>query len=361
MYRRTLLGGAGALVLGGLVGCGSSSSGAESNAGGIATTIPLAAVLDLTGPVAHAGIGASRGAQLAIEEINSTAFLGDGVTIAYTEADSAGEIERASSEVTKAMANSDNMAILGPVQGQQAAAVAPLAERQKCPIWFTQAGADGVVISDYTFRATAPMHTYYDIAMEHLAEQGKKKVALLYNATYPTLAGIGEVTAPEAAQRLGIEITASVPVQSSTQDFAAVAGQLTEGQPDAIWLLVLNTQGVTAVTQITEAGYDGLFLGNTNMAGGNLLEAGDTGKGMLYPVDFSAGQEDENAAKFTEAFEAEYGELPKAYSAEAYDGMAGPRHQGRRRFLPRRNPARHGPGGRRRIHRSDGRHHLRGQ
>lgn len=321
MHRRTLLGGASALVLAGLAACSSDNQAAGPQTGGIANKIKVTGVLDLTGPVAYAGVGAGRGAQLAAEEIARQKFLGDGVTLELVQVDSAGEIERASSEVTKALADRETMAILGPVQGQQAAAVAPLAARQKCPIWFTQAGAEGVVVSDWTFRATAPMHTYYPLALDYLAEQNLKSVAVLYNATYPTLAELATKTVPPAAQRAGLTITSSTPVQSSTQDFATVTQQIAAQRPDAVLLLILNTQAITAINQFQQAGYQGKYMGNTNLAGGNLRDAGPSGRGVLYPVDFSAGQTDETAKKFTETYESRFGAKPPAYAAEGYDGM----------------------------------------
>ncbi|WP_026928364.1 ABC transporter substrate-binding protein [Granulicoccus phenolivorans] len=324
VHRRTLFGGAlalGGLGVLGLAGCANGSSSAQAGSAAIAKTIKITAVEDLTGAQAFAGVGSARGSELAIEEINASGFLGAGVQLVFDKRDPAGEIERATSEVTKAIADKETMVLIGPATGQQAAAVAPLAERGKVPIVFTQAGAEGVVIGDYTFRATAPMYTYYETAVEYLAENNVRTASILYNATFSTLAELGTKHIPEMAAKHGITIVSSVPVQSSTQDFTTPTQQITAASPDAVFIPILNNQAATALKQFKQAGYRGKFMGNTAQAGGNMKEAGQDAVGIYYPVDFSAGQTDEAAKKFTAAFQAKFGELPKAYGAEGYDAI----------------------------------------
>ena len=106
--------------------CSSGGGGATQSGQGIAKDITVAAVNDQSGPVGYAGISASQGARLAVDQINEQGYLGDGVVIDLKQSDPAGEIERAVSDMTKAMADTDVSAILGPTLGQQAAAVATI-------------------------------------------------------------------------------------------------------------------------------------------------------------------------------------------------------------------------------------------
>lgn len=300
---------------------GGGGNGDESSGAAIADEIKVMGIYDTTGPIAYAGVGASKGAHLAIEEIEEQGFLGDGVTIVLEEVDTVNEIERASSEVSRAVADPEVMAIFGPVASQQAATVAPMVEQAKVPTIFNQAGSEGVVIGDYTFRATAPMGTYYDIAAKYLADEGLTDIAVLYNATFPTFAELGEDIFPQLADENGLTIVNSYAAQSNTQDFTSQAQSIAAADPDAVVMLLIAPQSVTAMTQLRQAGYDGQIVATSVQAAGNVAEAGEHAVGLVYPVDFSVAQEDDVAVAFVEAFTEKYGEEPDPYAAEGYDAM----------------------------------------
>lgn len=320
--RTTLLAGLATAMALGTAACGSNDSGATSNGeGGIASTIKVAQVQDLTGPIAYAGLGASEGAELAIDEINEQGFLGDGVEIELEKIDTANEIERASSEMNKATSDSEVMAIIGPAASQQAATVAPLVGQKKVPTVFTQAGAEGVVQNDYTFRATPPMESYYASTMDHLEEQGVKTISVLYNATFPTFALLGEKSVPEMAEERGMEVVQSVAVQMTTQDFAGQSQQIASEGADALVMLLIAPQSVTALSQLKDAGYEGQITATSVQAAGNIAAAGDNANGLVYPVPFSVAMENEASVAFAEAFKEKFDKDANPYNADGYDAM----------------------------------------
>lgn len=321
LSRKTLLAGLAMATVLGTAACGGSADGGTEGDGGIADTVKIAQVQDQTGPVAYAGLGASEGAELAIEEINEQGFLGDGVEIELEKYDTAGEIERASSEMSKAMGDREVSAILGPVSTQQAATVAPLVGRQKVPTVFTQAGGEGVVIDDYTFRATPPMESYYESVMDYLEEKGAKSISILYNATFPTFAVLGEDEVPAMAEERGIEVAQSLSVQMTTQDFSGQAQQIASEDADALVMLLIAPQSVTALGQLEDAGYEGQVVATSVQAAGNIEAAGDSANGLVYPVPFSTAMEGESSKAFAEAFQEKYGKDATPYAADGYDAM----------------------------------------
>lgn len=305
-----------------LAACGGGGEGgAAAQDGGLPAEIKLAGVRDLTGPVAYAGVGGARGGELAVDEINQSGFLGDGVKLSLKETDTAGEIDKASSLMTKVMADRDVAAILGPTQGQQAATVAPLVERTKVPTVFTQAGSDGVVIGDYTFRATAPMSSYYHLASKYLAKVGKNDISVLYNATFPTFAEIGDKVLPGLAEESGLKIVSKTPVQTTTQDFTTPVRAIAGKKPDAVVMLLTAPQSVTALTQLRQAGYDGQVVATSVQGAGNIAQAGKHAEGLVYPTDFSTASDGEKAKKFVDAFKKRFDAAPDPYAAEGYDAV----------------------------------------
>ena len=320
--RKSLLAGLAVATVFGTAACGSTDeSSASTGDGGIADTVTIAQVQDQTGPVAYAGVGAKEGAELALEEINEQGFLGDGVTVELEEYDTGGEIERAASEMSKAMADSSISAIIGPTQSQQAATVAPLVGREEVPTVFTQAGAEGVRTCEWTSRAPPPVESDHAPYLDYLQEEGAETISVLYNATFPTFALLGENTVPEMAEERGMEVVQSLPVQMTTQDFAGQAQQVASEDPDALVMFLIAPQSVTALGQLDDAGYDGQVTATSVQAAGNVSEAGDSANGLIYPVPYSPALESESSAAFTEAFKAKYDKEPDPYAADGYDAM----------------------------------------
>jgi branched-chain amino acid transport system substrate-binding protein len=312
------------IAIGGLVlslaACGQSATGSSGpgSGDGLPETVRVISINPETGPAAFAGLAANKGYELAIKEINESDFL-DGTTIEMDKADTAASIQTAATEMTKATTNDDYSAVFGSVSSQEAVAQSPIAEKAAMPVIYTQAGSEGVLIGDYTYRVTPLMSQYYPAIRKYLEEQNVKSMGVIYAAWTPTLAEIGEQTVPAIADELGIDIVGSIGTQETTQDFSSPISQLLDKDPDAMAILQVGPANPTAMKQLREAGFDGTVLGNSGASAGNLAPAGEAGAGMTWPADFSPDQSDSSSQKFVELYKKEYGEMPLNYAAEAYD------------------------------------------
>lgn len=313
----TMLAGAAVLVAG-LTACG-GSSGAGTSGGGLPQTIKIMSIKEMTGAVAFAGTNATKGIDLAVDEMNQQKFLGES-KLEIDLKDSAASPQEAASFATQALSDKDYSAILGPAASAQAAAVSPIAQKAKMPVIYTQAGSNGVLAGDYTYRVTAPASSYFQLAGEYLRGKGVKTAAVLYNSGNPTLAELGQQTAPQLGQKYGFTITSSDGVQTNAQDFTANGSKIAAANPGAVFVLLNGPQNPTAIMQLRQNGYRGEIVGMTSMGAGNLAPAGQAAAGAVWPSDFSALAENEGAKKFVEAYKAKYnGETPNNYAAEAYD------------------------------------------
>ncbi|MBM7516494.1 ABC transporter substrate-binding protein [Nocardioides nitrophenolicus] len=317
--RRGAAAGVAAVALFALSACGGSGSGAGPAAGDeLPKTIKVVSINPTTGVVAFAGNSANKGYQLAIKEINDTDFL-EGSKLELDLKDTKSEPQTAAQEMTKATTGGDISAVFGSVSSNEAVAMSPLAEKQKMPTIYTQAGSDGVVVGDYTWRATPLMREYYTNLTKYLKDSGAKSIGIIYTEATPTLQDIGKNTLPGMAKDLGIEVTASVGTQATTQDFSAPISQILKSKPDIVSILLVGASNPTAMTQLRQAGYDGPVLGNSGASAGNLKPAGADADGMVWAADFNSAMSAESSQTFTKLYQDEYGEAPLNYAAEAYD------------------------------------------
>jgi branched-chain amino acid transport system substrate-binding protein len=300
--------------------CGGSDSGGDtaggtaSEGGALPEVVKFVSINPETGPAAFAGLSAEDGFKLAVKEINEQKFLGENTTLEVDYKDTKAQIPTAASELSTAIADQEVSAVYGSVSSQEAVAQSPLAQQAGLPIIYTQAGSEGVVIGDATYRATPLMSSYYPVLQDYVDENGWKTVGVIYAPT-PTL----EEVATESLSALGLEVVASVGTTPTTQDFSAPIRQVLDADPDVVSILVVGAANPTAMTQLRQAGYDGPVLGNAGASAGNLTPAGKDGAGMVWATDFHPDQEIDSSQKFVEAYTKEYGEAPLGYAAEGYD------------------------------------------
>lgn len=295
-----------------------SGSGGPEATDSLPETVKVVSINPTTGVVAFAGLGANKGYKLAVKEINETDFL-EGSKLEVDYVDTKSDPQTAAQELTQVVSKGEVSAVFGSVSSGEALAMSPLADKQKMPIIYTQAGSEGVITGDYTWRATAMMSDYFPLANKFIEDTGAKTVGVIYTEATPTLQEVGSKTVPAMAKDLGIEVVASVGTQATTQDFQAPINQVLKKKPDLVSVLLVGPQNPTAMTQLREAGYDGPVLGNSGASTGNLDPAGKAGEGMVWPTDFNAAMTAPSSQEFVKLYKAEYGENPTNYAAEAYD------------------------------------------
>jgi branched-chain amino acid transport system substrate-binding protein len=302
-----------------ITACGSGGGGGGPTASDdLPDAVKVVAINPTTGAAAFAGIAANKGYELAVKEINESDYL-DGSTIEIEFKDSKGEPQTAAQEMTKATTAGDISAVFGSVLSSDAVAMSPLAEKAKMPIIYTQAGSDGVVIGDYTYRMTPLMRSYYVNLKKFIADTGAKSIGIIYTEATPTLQDIGKSALPAMAEELGIEVTTSIGTPATTQDFAAPISQVLDKNPDLVSILLVGAANPTAMTQLRQAGYDGPVIGNAGASAGNLKPAGEAGYGMVWASDFHHQSESASSQEFVKLYQDEFGEDPLSYAAEAYD------------------------------------------
>lgn len=296
--------------------CSSGGSNPSGSSGGsLPGTIKIVGSEPETGPAAFAGLSAEKGYKLAIKQVNDQHFLGTNTKLEVSFQDTKGQIPTAASIVSQALADKSVSAMFGSVSSEEAVAQSPIAQKGGLPIVYTQAGSDGVVTGNYTYRATPLMSSYYPLLKKYVQQHGWKTVGVIYTNISPTLVQV----AKESLPKLGLRVTKSIATTATTQDFSAPIQQVLASKPDVVSILQIGASNPTAMTQLRQAGYTGPVLGNSGASAGNLKPAGKDGAGMVWATDFNYQQRIPSSQKFVKAYQAEYGDNPLQYAAEAYD------------------------------------------
>ncbi|CAN5345840.1 ABC transporter substrate-binding protein [soil metagenome] len=298
---------------------GATSNATSANASHLPSTIKLVGIRDQTGVVSYTGVSAAKGTALAIKEINDTAFLGDGVSVAVDELDSAFDPQVAAAAATSALAAGGVTALLGPQISSEALAVAPIATAAQVPIVFTQSGVDGLLSGDFTFRASASQASIWPAATDHLIKSGAKTVSIFSSATNPTYHDLGTKVIPGLLDKGNVKTVSSFDLETSVTDFQAPVGRVVADKPDAVVVTLIGPQITTLVVQLRQAGYKGEIYVVNALVTKQFESMGADGVGLIFPATFSPANDADYSATFTKAFNAQFGVEPDAYAAEAYD------------------------------------------
>ena len=107
-------------------------------------TVTVGAIFGLSGPISVYGSVQNQGVSLAVEEINASGYLGEGVTLEVIFEDSNGDAEQAINAMTKLVEEDDVVAVLGPTLSTEAFAADPVAQEDGTPVMGVSNTASGI-------------------------------------------------------------------------------------------------------------------------------------------------------------------------------------------------------------------------
>jgi branched-chain amino acid transport system substrate-binding protein len=327
-------------ALGVLGACGSSATSASSAAaaatataaaaaaaagggggGGLPASLQIPAIQDLTGPAGFAGTDTQQGQRVAVEQINSTHFLGSTtLSLTYSDTQSTPQIaaEAASSDV-----KSNAPLAFGPVLSTVSLAAGPIVQRGGLPTIFTQSTSAGVNVGDETYTATAPVTVFLDATLgQYLKTKNVKSLGIIGNTDNPEALATAQGLRDFCAQN-GIQTISSNNVPTTTTDFTAIATKIVDARPTAVFLLLVGTQNVTAIKQLRADGYNGMIVGTDSIGGSSVLTPlGKSANGIVYATDYTAGLPGAVNKAFTSLYAKMYGAgQPSDFTAEGYDAV----------------------------------------
>lgn len=284
-------------------------------------SVNIGVILPLTGDRASVGISAKNGIELAVEEINANAYIGD-ISISLFVEDSKGLPTNSLSCFEKLTNVNDVSAIIGPLGSSEVLSIAPKAEQRKIVI-MTPAASSPLITDagDYIFRNVASDLYEATLMADAVVNDFKKeRIAIVYiNNDY----GQGVFNKfSEGLKHNGLELVASEAYDEGTTDFRTIIIKLKEQNPDAIYIAGYK-EIAYLIKQLKEQRLNPLLLTTAIFEDPEIIRiVGNSAEGIIFTTFFlDEDSKEERTRAFFKNYENKFNVKPDGYAATSYDAV----------------------------------------
>ncbi|MBR6028474.1 MAG: ABC transporter substrate-binding protein [Clostridia bacterium] len=283
-------------------------------------TLTIAHIGPLTGAAAVYGNATSRGAAIAVEEINAA---GGKFQIVLLDADDTHDAEVAVNAYNSVMDQNAQM-IIGTTTTTPCIAVSALAYEERVFMLTPSASSTAVTEDkDNVYQVCFTDPAQGAASAEYINEHKlATKIAVIYNNADAYSTGIYN-TFNEKAAELGMEIVSVTTFTDDTVDFSVQVADAQNKGADLVFLPIYYTPASMILQTANANEYKPVFFGVDGMDGILSIEGFDTSlaEGVMLLTPFSADAQDEKTQKFVARYQELYGEVPNQFAADAYDGV----------------------------------------
>lgn len=334
----------GALLIGAVSACGTSTSGGGGGGTSCTGTVTVATELPTSGADASDGVPTQNGAQLAVTQANNNKLL-NGCTVNLITKDDASvalgkhDPNQGAANMTALAANPAVVGVVGPFNSNVCQAEMPIANNaglvQVSPSCtnpgLTIPGANASV-NTQSLRPTGKL-TFFRVCTTDIAQSaGLAQEAKTLGATkafvFDDQETYGQGLATQFAkdfQQGGGTVVGTASLPGTTTDFTPELAKANSDGADLIFFGgVSSTGGGKLRAQMSSAGLGSSvnFMGGDGIVDNEFLtDAGSAANGAYGTTASPDATKLSSAASFASAYQSAYGSAPGAYSANAYDAM----------------------------------------
>jgi len=278
--------------------------------------IKIGAILPLTGDAAQWGIPPLRGAELAVQEINSSNFLNSKISLIVE--DGKCDPKEGVSAFNKLVSINKVRLIMGEVCSSVTLAIAPIAEKNK--ILLISPASTNPKISeagDYIFRVIPSDALRGKVFAEYVFNKGYRKVGIIY---INNEGGKGNRDSfKKRFEELGGQIVIEERYEPGATDMRTQLTKIKNVYPEVVMVVSYPSDTPILMKQAKELGLNTpLYFQTEAVEDPNVLrEAGNAAEGVIYILPAPA--EGEKPNEFIQRYEKAYGKKPELFAAEAYD------------------------------------------
>lgn len=302
-----------------VAGCGGGQSQAD--------VIKIGANLEMTGNNATFGQSASNGAKLAIKEINAKGGV-LGKQLSLTIADNKSEAAEAANSMQKLITQDKVVAVIAPIASSSVIAGAQVNQDNKVPAISPTASNPKVTVDpntgkvrDFLFRA-AFIDPFQGSVMANFATKSlnAKTAALYIDNSSDYAKGLAQFF-KETFIKNGGKIVAEEAYLAKDTDFKATLTKIKATNPDVIFVPGYYQEVGMIAKQGRELGLMMPLLGGDGWDSAKLPEiAGGAALNNSFFANHYSPDDNSPAIKsFVESYKKEYGQVPDAFAALAYD------------------------------------------
>jgi branched-chain amino acid transport system substrate-binding protein len=309
-----------------LAGCSSSKKKASTGLGGGATTTgntasqtyTLGFIGALSGPNAQLGINEKQGAQLAVDQANSSGKYK--FKVALVAQDSEGTPAKAPSAATALISNAAVIGVIGPAFSGESKAVDPNFCAAGMPIVTASASNATLQSQGYNcwHRIIPNDNVEGSQGADWLARTGAHKVFVLNDlSTYGQ--GVAKTMADELKTKGVATVTQGLD-GTTTKNYNPIAQTIKAAGVDAVFYGGYDSQAALLAKALKAAGFTGRTVtGNGGKSDVFTKNAGTAGDGWYFTCGCQDATTAAPAKAFATAYQAAWHQPPSTYSPEAYD------------------------------------------
>ncbi len=274
----------------------------------------------LTGAAAVYGTAVVNGAELAINEINEAGGI-NGYQVEYKEADDEHDQEKAVNAFNS-LKDWGMQMLIGPTTSAPTIAVATEAANDNLFMISPSGSAVDCTAQPNAYRVCFSDPAQGTKSAQYIGEHKlAEKVGIIYDSSDVYSSGIHDAFVEEAPNQ-GIEVVADEQFTAdSNKDFSTQLQKMKDAGAELVFLPFYYTEAALVLTQANTMGFQPTFFGCDGMDGILNVENFDTSlaEGLMLLTPFAPDATDDLTQNFVKNYEAQYGETPIQFAADAYD------------------------------------------
>ena len=281
----------------------------------------LGTIGPLTGDAAIYGQAVANGAKIAVEEINA---MGGAVQFELKSEDDVADGETSVNAYNSLM-DWGMQVLVGPTTTGASIAVADKVSSERTFMLTPSASsADVTAGKNNVFQVCFTDPNQGTASADYIsANMAGSKVAVIYRNDDAYSQGIRDTFVSQAkANGLEVVYKGAFTADTSTDFSVQLTGAQSAGA-DMVFLPIYYQPASVILTQAAAMNYAPTFFGVDGMDGILTMENFDASlaEGVMLLTPFSADATDARTQNFVQAYQAEFGEIPNQFAADAYDGV----------------------------------------